>query len=170
MKWAVLLLVCLWVTKINGQSQFIFTQNGIQPKLITTSVKNISKDSLTAKINRWIRSNSISSSAIKNIDSKYLLLTGMKENYIIVDKRYYHLEFVIKINIQNQSFGFEPLSLKTKQNSKYDMGWVPIDLTDGSQYFKKGKPIKKTKSYIKAIPTLLNSLNLELENFVKASN
>ncbi|MGC6431281.1 MAG: hypothetical protein ACON5F_09595 [Jejuia sp.] len=155
-------LIILWTLGVEAQTKFTFTENGLTPESSVTSIENLSATNLYNKTLNWIKT------TYKNpkteINNQVILLTGIKENAIQADKQYFHIKYTIKIAFEEHQYTFEPLSIKTKANSKYDMGWNEIDLKNGAAFFKKGKPIKKTKSYVKVIPEVLNELNSILYN------
>jgi len=157
-------LTILWTLGAEGQTKFTFTESGLTPESIITSIENLSATDLHNKTLNWIIT------TYKNpkteIDNQVILLTGIKENVIQSDKQYFHMQYTIKIVFEKHQYTFEPLTIQTKANSKYDMGWKEIDLKNGAAFFKKGKPIKKTKSYVKDIPEVLNELNSSLYNYL----
>jgi hypothetical protein len=147
------------------QNKFSFTENGLAPSQITTKVNGYTKTELQELTLSWIRERLKYSTA--KVDGEFIILTVVKGNFIEVKKSYYNVKYSAKISFDKGRFTLEPMDVFTKLNSKYDMGWQPFDLKDGSAFFKRGKPIKKTKVYLKKIPELFNKLNADLLRFLK---
>lgn len=158
----------VFITLAYSQNKFVFNENGLTPKYSLSNIDSTTVSELYTKTLYWIKKNY--KNPEKVIDSKVkndvIQFTGLKENAINTDKRYFNLNYTIKISFKKGQYTFEPLSIQTKANSKYDMGWKDFDLKNGSSFFKKGKAIKNTKSYVKVIPALLNDLNNSLYTFL----
>ena len=106
----------------------------------------------------------------KHKNNNFICLTGIKSNAIHVGKLYYHMQYTVKISLEKGKYKFEPLKVRSRLNSKYDMGWIDFDLKNGALFFKKGRAIKKTKSYVTDIPAVLNELNANLYNYLITEN
>ncbi|GGD25267.1 hypothetical protein [Hyunsoonleella pacifica] len=143
-----------------SQTKFIYNENGLLPQYVDTSIDSLSKTKLYNSTLNWI-TKTYNTPDIK-INNQIILLSGVKENLIKVDKRFLHIKYTIEISFEEGLYSFKPLRIQSKTNSKYDMGWKDFSLTDGKVYFKKGKVIKKTKPYVKDIPALLNEINTSL--------
>lgn len=168
MKATFIFIALLLTTLTQSQTKFTFNENGLTPKSLTIKTDTLSETELYTKTLQWITATykNPEKTIVSQIEGEVLQISGIKDNAIKADKRYFHLKYAIKINFKNQQYTFEPLSIETKANSKYDMGWKNIDLKNGSDFFKKGKPIKKTKSYVKVIPKVLTELNTSLYNYL----
>lgn len=164
MRLLIVLLIFVFTAMGFGQEKFVFNETGLSPKHIISRVHGSSKTQLFDKALKWIKA------TYKNpdieVDNQVILLTGIEENAIQANKQYFHLKYKVKVTFEKGQCTFKPISIKTKANSKYDMGWKEIDLKNDSEFFKKGKPIKKTKSYVKMIPEVLNKLNSNLYNYL----
>ena len=149
--------------------EFVIKENGINPKFISIKIDSIAKRKLYNKTLRWIEENEkrYKLSVDNKTENKIINLTSIKGNAVNLDKKYFNVKYTIRIVFKNEHYKFEPTEIKLKVNSKFDMGWKEFDLTNGSMYFKKGKVIKKYKSYIQDITTLLNELNYNLSNNLK---
>jgi hypothetical protein len=88
--------------------------------------------------------------------------TSIKWNAVNLGDQYYIAEYSVRLSFQDGNYQFEPTTIRLKLNSKYDMGWEEFDLMDGAAYFKKGKVMKKYKSYLSDMTARLNELNLHL--------
>lgn len=164
MRYLAIFMVFLWVSLAYGQNKFAFNKNGITPKYLVSHVNSLSKTELYHKTLNWIKITYENPNT--EIDNQVILLTGIKENALQVDKRYFHLQYTVKLTFKKEVYKFEPLKVLYKANSKYDMGWKDFDLSNGEVYFKKGKAIKSTKAYVKTIPKVLNDLNTQLNQFL----
>ncbi|MBC3759286.1 DUF4468 domain-containing protein [Hyunsoonleella sp. SJ7] len=150
------------------QTRFTFTKNGLTPEHVVVQVDSLSETELYSKTLNWIKATYKNPDKVINskIENHHIQMTSLKENAIKVDKRHLHLRFTIKISFKTGQYKFEPLSIQTKVNSKYDMGWKPFDLKNGAEFFKNGKVIYKTKSYVEVIPEVLNELNSSFYNYL----
>jgi len=148
-----------------GQNEFVFNETGLTPKKITVKVNNVSKTELYQQTLMWLQEN-YKNSEIQD-QNEVITFTETKGNFIQASKNRYHVKYVVKISFEDGQYTLEPLEVFTKLNSKYDMGWKKFDLNDGSSFFKRRKPIKKTKSYVQKIPTLFNELKENLEKALK---
>jgi hypothetical protein len=158
-------ILCLIAQTVLCQSTFTFLEKGLTPSQVSTKVNELSKTELQQQTLSWIRKNY--KYATTQVDGESILFTDVKGNFIEVKKSYYNVKYSVKIRFEKGQFTFAPITVFTKLNSKYDMGWQPFDLKDGAAFFKRGKPIKKTKVYVKKIPDLFNEMN---EGLYKALN
>lgn len=147
------------------QEQFVFTDQGLNPTTISAEFQNMSVYSKSLK---WIKDNS-ETHKIKVLDSlenEMILFTASKGNAVSLDKQYFNVRYTIRLNFKESHYTFEPTEIDLKLNSKYDMGWKPFNFKDTSQYFKKGKPIKKYRAYLNGISQPLNLLHQQWVNFI----
>lgn len=148
-----------------GQTPFIFTEDGLSPDSLVREVKGSSVDSLKQKALDWVNTSLSKDNVVFALNHDNTIeLTGISYDVITADKQSYHVKYTIKLSFKNGLYQFQPVSLQTKMNSKYDMGWKDFSLKDGSTFFRRGKVIKKLKSYVEAIPLLLNTINANLYN------
>lgn len=168
MKKIIVFIPLVFTTLIYGQTKFVFNENGLEPEYTVSNIDSFSKTVLYNKTLSWIKKSFKNPEKVidTKIENEVIQFTSIKENTINVDKRYFHMKYTIKISFENGQYRFEPLSIKTKANSKYDMGWKEVNLKNGSKYFKRGKAIKQTKSYVKVIPEVLNELNSSLYGYL----
>lgn len=150
------------------QTKFAFTKNGLTPEHVVSDADSISSTDLYNETLKWIKNTYKNPEKVidSKIENDHIQITSIKENAIKVDNRHLHLRFTIKISFKTGQYRFEPLSIQTKVNSKYDMGWKPVDLKNGASFFKNGKVIYKTKSYAEVIPEVLNELNSSFYNYL----
>jgi len=162
----VFVIVLLLVTQgVFCQSAFSFNENGLTPKETDFFVGDQNtKDVLYKKTLKWFQEEYGNSKNVvsEQVENEYVVITLIKPNYINVKKDYYYVKYSMKISFAFGQCTFEPIEVFTKLNSKYDMGWQAFDLSDGTAFFKRGKPIKKTKVYVEKIPALFNELNESL--------
>ncbi len=168
MKNIIIFLSLIFTTLIYSQTKFVFNENGLTPEYTATSIDSIAKAELYSKTLKWVEATYKHPDNVINtkIENNFIHITSIKENAIQADKRYFHLKYSVKISFEKGECKFEPIKIQSKANSKYDMGWKDVDLKNGSEFFKKGKVIKKTKSYVKIIPEVLNKLNSNLYNYL----
>ena len=162
MKKLVFLFLCMVSQTLFCQSEFGYTESGLTPKWVTSELNNSSQAELFQKTLSWIKENYKYADVETSEQKDWIVITDLKDNLIKVSKRYYNSRYKIKIRFEDHQYTFEPIEFATKQNSKYDMGWEAFNLEDGSAYFKKGKAIKASKSFVKKIPQLFNELNRNL--------
>ena len=166
----VILIVALLLSQITFcQEKFSFTKGGLTPKHITSSIDNTSQEDLFQKTLSWLKENYKYANVETSEQENWIIFTDLKDNLINVSKRYYNSKYKIKISFEGGQYRFEPIEFSTKQNSKYDMGWEQVDLKDGSKFFKKERPIKATKSYVKKIPRLMNDLHESLYKYLTSN-
>ena len=160
MRRVVFVLLFIVSQTVFSQSEFTFTENGITPKQISVKINEASKTQLYAQTLSWIQKNFKKSDEVitDQVENQSITILDVKPNYINIKKDYYYVKYSVKILFEDGQFTFEPLEVFTKLNSKYDMGWQKFDLKDGSSFFKRGKPIKSTKVYVKKIPSLFNDV------------
>ncbi|WP_282042681.1 hypothetical protein [Winogradskyella flava] len=166
MKPTLAFLVLVFTTIAYCQDAFVFNENGITPGHIISKVDSAPKAALYSKTLQWIKN----TDAVVDVyaENDFIQLIGTTTNAINEGKRYFHMKYVIKISFENETYKFELLEIQLKANSKYDMGWMDFNLKDGSPFFKKGKVIKKLRSYVIDIPKILNELNTNLYNHLIA--
>lgn len=162
----VFVVVLLLVTQgVFCQGAFSFTENGLTPKETDLFVGDQNtKDVLYKKTLTWFQKKYENSKNVVSdqVENEYIVITLIKPNYINVKKDYYYVKYSMKISFAFGQCTFEPIEVFTKLNSKYDMGWHAFNLNDGTAFFKRGKPIKKTKVYVQKVPALFNELKLSL--------
>ena len=164
------LIALVHTTLSYSQDIFVFTEDGLYPEYAISKIDGLSQNKLYNKTLGWVyktykNPNVVISSKSEN---HFIFLTSLEENVINADKRVFHMRYTIKISFNNEQFKFEPIKIQFKANSKYDMGWKDFDLKNGAIFFKKGKVIKKTKSYVIDVPKVLNKLNTNLCNYLTA--
>lgn len=164
MRSSIFLFLVLSHTILVSQNLFSYEEQGLTPASINISLENKSASELYNKTLNWIKKHykNPEKTIINKTKHEIIEFTGLKENAIISNKRYCHLKYTVKIIFKKDAYIFKPQYIQTKVNSKYDMGWEQFNLKKGTHYFKKGKPIKKTKSYVKEIPKILNQLYTSL--------
>lgn len=167
-----MVILCLIAQASFCQNVFSFAENGLTPKEVNHSLSDEqSKALLFKKTMGWIQKNEKSSKlvVIDQVENEYITISLVKPNYINVKKDYYYVKYIAKISFSFGQYKFEPLEVFTKLNSKYDMGWQPFDLNDGASFFKRGKPVKRTKVYVQKIPAVFNTLNDSLNKELNPS-
>ena len=157
---------------LNGyaQDEFNLETTGLVPAAINIRYANQSATDLYEKALRWIEHEHVDMDLelIETDPEKTIIIQSLSENAVKVGKQSFHIKFVIALRFENGSLMLEPISLSSKLNSKYDMGWKEIDLKNTGHLFKKNKPIKKTKDYVSAVPKLLNALSSHLREYLAA--
>ncbi|MDJ0646833.1 MAG: hypothetical protein QNJ57_12695 [Flavobacteriaceae bacterium] len=169
MRSTIFLMMVLGTSLVYGQTEFIFNENGLDPKYAIANLDSTPATELYQKTRKWIENTSTNATLALDteIENDFIHFTGIKDNAIKVGKGYLHMKYTVKVSFKKGLYKFEPLEILTKVNSKYDMGWKAIDLNNGSVFFKKGKAIKKTKSYVTSIPAVLNELNAKLYKYLR---
>ncbi|MCA0132015.1 hypothetical protein [Winogradskyella alexanderae] len=157
------LLLCLCVlisSLVFSQEQFVITEDGLSPRFIAIDVES----NTYTKVLDWLVANmeNYDITIVETIENKSIQFTSEKGNATNLDKQYFNAKYGIILHFTTNQFTFEPTAIDLKQNSKYDMGWKPIDLNAGAPYFKNGKPIRKFRAYLYGIVAPLNSLSLKL--------
>ena len=151
-----------------GQEKFVITENGLSPKFYISKKGSFSKKELYTKTLNWIEENRekhlLSVSSKKENDVIYLI--SITENAVSLIKQYFNVKYEIKLSFQDGRYRYEPTKIQLKLNSKYDMGWKDLDLSNDSKFFKNGKVLRKYKTYIGNITTLLNELSQELHTYL----
>lgn len=104
------------------------------------------------------------------VENASIQISFLKGNATTLDKQYYNIGYQVKISFEDGKYTFEPTEIRLKLNSKYDMGWTNFDLNDASLYFKKGKPLRRYKSYLENIPKALNELQMKLISYLKSED
>ena len=94
----------------------------------------------------------------------------LKGNAVNLDKQYYNVSYRVLIDFEDGNYSFEPTEIRLKLNSKYDMGWKEFDLNNGAQFLKKGKPIRKYRSYLENLLKVLNELQIDLQAYLKSKD
>ncbi|WP_299114149.1 hypothetical protein [uncultured Winogradskyella sp.] len=164
MKSTIVSILLVFTTIGFSQDKFDFNEKGLAPEYIIAAIDSIPKNTLYKKTLKWIKSTS-NNLEIQN-KTNTIQFTGIKDNAVHEGKRYFHIKYTIKISFEEGLYKFKPLKVQLKANSKYDMGWKAFDLKKGDIFFKKGKVIKKFKSYVSDIPKILNDLNANLYNYL----
>ena len=164
------ILLLLFISQVAlGQDVFTFTESGLTPKDNTIKVEGMAEGQLYQKTLQWIQANFEDPAKVitDKKASEYITITDVKPNYLNVRKDYFYVRYSVKIRFEGGQYSLEPVEVSTKVNSKYDMGWQKLDLQDGTKFFKRGKAIKATKSYVDKIPSLFNELNASLAKAMK---
>lgn len=167
----IFIVFSLFITQVSiGQTKFTFTEKGLAPNVIHTTINDQSSTALYQKTLLWIDKIMTNPKQVitEQVANKYIIITFINPNYINIKKEYYYVKHSTKISFDQGKCSFEPVEVFTKINSKYDMGWQPFDLKDGTRFFKKGKPIKKSRVYLDKIPELFNTLVRHLSNDLKS--
>jgi hypothetical protein len=170
MKKTTFLLIFLLVTAfIHSQVQFTMKENGLTPKFSTSTTDASTNNELYKKTLTWMKANekTYNLSLDNKIENEVIDITSIKGNALSLNKQYFNVKYKIRISFEKEQYRFEPLEIQLKVNSKYDMGWKDFDLNNGALYYKKGKVIRKYRSYIQDLTVLLNEINFRLNTFLK---
>ncbi|MEM9075809.1 MAG: hypothetical protein AAGC43_02175 [Bacteroidota bacterium] len=161
--------MCVFISY--GQTEFAITESGLSPKYISAEMNAFTASQLYTKTMGWIAENSkkYKLSVDQTNENVSVHLSYVKGNAVILDKQYYNVDYKVKIHFGDGKYSFEPAEIRLKLNSKYDMGWKDFDLTDGASYFKKGKPLRKYRSYIENLTKALNEVQLDLFTHLKST-
>jgi hypothetical protein len=153
---------------IFSQNKFIFNENGLVPKNIISDIASLTENKIHERTLEWIKINPKKINLVSHLtnNNNTIYLNGLEDNALRVGKQFYHLKYTVKIRFEQGKYNFEPILIQTKLNSKYDLGWTDFNIKSGYSFFKKGRVIKKTQSYVKDIPDLLNELNNDLYNYL----
>ena len=168
-----LLGICLlWTTLSYGQIEFVIAEDGLSPKTISAEMSAFNSSQLYTKTMGWIEENSetYNLSVEHVVKNTSIQISFLKRNATTLDKQFYNIGYQVKISFEDGKYTFEPTEIRLKLNSKYDMGWTNFDLNDASLYFKKGKPLRKYKSYLENIPKALNQLQMKLISYLKSGD
>ena len=168
MKKLILYLNIAFTAIVFGQSEFAISENGLTPKFLSLKIDAMPKNELYKKTWTWIEENEkIYNLSVDNtIENKVIHLYSIKGNAVNLDKKYFNVKYKISISFEKGQYKFEPTEIQLSVNSKYDMGWKDLDLTNGAMYFKKEKVIRKYRSYISDMTTLLNEINIKLSSYL----
>lgn len=147
-----------------AQDPFTITENGLTPSFATTNISHFTSDELYQTTLNWIEDNEeqYKLSIDELMDNRMIQFTSVKWNAVNLGDQYYIAEYGIRLSFEEEQYTFEPLTIRLKLNSKYDLGWEEFDLTNGSPYYKKGKVIKKYKTYLGNLVAQLNEISLSL--------
>ena len=154
---------------IYGQATFELKTEGLIPKELRVEQDELSTpDLFFDKAIEWIALDPKNRSHLQSDlhQDRILHFRVLKWNAVQQGKQAYHLRFTLRIQFDAQGYTFRPVAIETKLNSKYDMGWTAIDLNNMASFFKKGKPVKKTKEYVSAIPSMLNAIYTDVKKHV----
>ena len=172
MKKLLLGIFLLWTTLSYGQIEFVIAVDGLSPKILSAEMSAFNSSQMYTKTMGWIEENSetYNLSMEHAVENAYIQISFLKGNAATLDKQYYNIGNKAKISFEDGKYTFEPTEIRLKLNSKYDMGWTNFDLNDASLYFKKGKPLRKYKSYLENIPKALNELQMNLLSYLKSED
>lgn len=154
----------LFTVFVYGQDVFSIESTGLTPEFSISQINALSQNQLYEETLLWIEENKkkYQLSIENKTENQVIQLVCVKKNAVRLDKQYFNAKYKLNIRFEEKQYKFEPTQIQLKLNSKYDMGWKDFDLSNGSIFFKKGKPIKKYKSYLEDVAHLLNELNLQL--------
>ncbi len=171
MKNLILCISILLTTVVYCQDEFIMEEIGLTPKFSTSKIDSLTKSELYKKTLTWIEENEkkYKLSVDNKIENEVIHLSSIKGNAVNLDNQYFNVKYKISIVFEKDNYKFEPTEINLKVNSKFDMGWKDFNLTNGAMFFKRGKVIRKYKSYLKDIMALLNELNIQLNSYLKNS-
>jgi len=152
-----------------GQDKFMLTEDGLIPKFLKSTLAPLPASMLYEKALTWIGENekSYELAIVDRTQDDVIVITRIKRNAVNLGESYFHAKYSVRISFENGHYKFEPVEIQLKVNSKYDMGWKDFDITDGSEYFKKGKPMRKYKSYTHNITDPFNELNMKLGSYLE---
>lgn len=161
------LILCISIfitTSAFGQGEFVIKANGLTPKFTFLEIEHLSQGELYDKALMWILENKqvYRLEVEDKTEDEMIRFTSIKGNAVNQDQRYFNAKYDISLSFEDGQCKFEPTVIQLKVNSKYDMGWKDFDFKDVSTYFKKGKVIRKYRSYIQDMTDRLNELNSQL--------
>lgn len=171
MKYLLPCIGLLMTATVYGQDEFAITANGLAPPFLTSKIDHLTKSQMYEKTLTWIEENeeAYKLSVQGKTENAAIQLTSVKWNAVNLGEKYFIARHHISLSFEDDHWKFEPTAIQLKLNSKYDMGWEDFDLTDGTMYFKKGKLIKKYKSYLDDLLAQLNEINMKLKSSISGS-
>ena len=154
---------------VHGQEQFTIQSGGLTPKLLTFPTNQTPNELYQATL-AWAEENKegFKLTIISTAEGEEIQLSSVKGNAVTQSDRYFHAKYDILILLTDGQYTFQPTQIQLKVNSKYDMGWKHFDLQDTSEYFKKGKVVRKYKDYLEDLVAPLNQLHSELTAHLKS--
>lgn len=170
-----LILIVLICTLTNGQENFIYNQNGLNPKYVVNEVESINKTDLFKRSINWVKKTYKNPDEVikTTIDNSMIRFEGFIDNFIRVNSlgiNYnYGATYLIEIEFKDYKYKFHPLSLEYRvPASQYSSGMtVSIDFDDGSSYYNnKGKLRNSSKTVPSSIEGLFNDLNEDLKGYL----
>lgn len=153
----------------NSQNQFMIQEDGLTPTTITSEIKELKQNVLFEKTLNWIDKNAESNNLVVEDSTlhKSIRISFIKGNAITLEKQYFNAKYEVLINFDNGSYSFEPTKIQLKLNSKYDMGWKDFNLRNGMEFYKKGRPKRKYKSYLKNLVAPLNKVHQDIDTYLQ---
>lgn len=166
MKYLILCITLFLTTTVQGQDQFTITMDGLESQSSPSQIDHLTRSQMYEKTLSWIEENEevYKLSVQDKTENESIQLTSTKWNATHLGEKYYTAEYSVRLTFEDNSLRFEPTAIRLKLNSKYDMGWEAFDTTDTAMYFKKGKVIKKYKSYLEDLIAQLNAINIQLNS------
>lgn len=160
-----LFILLLSTTVASGQEQFAIDEQGLNPKSISSKFNPDSKEQLYEKILTWLEKTEEHKIDLgKTVINKEIHFDLFKGNAVNLADRYYNAKYAIQINCEDGNYTIQPTEIFLKVNSKYDMGWKEFSISDASEFFKKGKVIRKYKAYLQDLTTPLNDFQNALQS------
>ncbi|MEO0901328.1 MAG: hypothetical protein AAFY00_04665, partial [Bacteroidota bacterium] len=125
----ILYLCMLSMAASFGQVEFSVTTDGITPKSISSEIDSLDATQLYLKTMGWIEENSETLNLkIDHIEeNSSIQMSFLKGNATNLEKRYYNANYKVKLSLKEGQYIFEPIEIRLKLNSKYDMGWKEFD-------------------------------------------
>lgn len=152
-----------------GHEAFVITKNGLEPTLLRLQMDDATAQELYARSVNWLEMNKepFKISVDVTTANELIQFSAVQWNATNLDERYFIARYHIRLSFEEDGYQFEPTAIQLKLNSKYDMGWEELDLTDGATYFKNDKLIRKYKSYVSDLMAPLNELQQQLLTYLK---
>ena len=137
------------------------TESGITPTSLTTPIGQQTRSMLYSSIFSWLETHQKPNKLgiVDTTSNEFIQIWCIKGNAVSLHDMYYHAKYDITLRFADGQFTFEPTRIQLKINSKYDMGWKEVELSEPTSYFKKGKVIRKYKAYLEGMITPLNELH-----------
>jgi hypothetical protein len=167
-KKVILYINLLLTVFVYSQDGFVIKENGLTPKFLTSKIDTLTKNEMYYKTLMWIEEHEkkYKLAVINKIENEVIEFYCIRGNAVSLNKQYYNVKYKIVISFEKGLYTFEPAEVQLKINSKYDMGWKDFDLSSSTKLFKRGKVIRKYKSYLKGITDVLNELSINLSSYL----
>lgn len=164
-----------------SQEKFIYHENGLTQSVVV-KLEGLSKDFIFKKAKEWYKKNKYPGKFFINTANRkknFIRMKGFQFKYTFVEfenfTEYYDAEYVIEIHIDNGSYSIFPKKLKfcpyeehvddDKSTLELLFFCNDIDIINGETvYIKK---FGGAASLQQLIEVLFNTINKELENFIR---
>jgi hypothetical protein len=172
-----LISIFAFTTITFSQNIFVYNQSGLKPNYVVENIDSLNQNELYNKTINWIKETYKNPDEVikTTIENEKIRFEGFQPKMFtwsrMMAKYKVGLFYTIEISFKDGRYKLEPIEIKSEFQPKgcYEPGpgrYITIDLSNGSQLYKRNGKLKCSNNLPESFSDFLNSLNTNLQIYL----